>query len=294
MAKKLIRLPGRMSGMLLRLIGTGITFLFTFFVYASGQIVQSTSSGKSTSAKNVLAKAGHADSAISVAPAYGISPMYGPIAEYGMPHAQFSIKGTIRSLDKDSPVENEKIVVQDTATKQVVDSAFTAADGSFFITFSQYPAVLNTWILEARDVDGTQNGSFLNKDTLVSIPADSLKGGSGWYIGADTVDVELYLTRASSAAAPLRPQDSKTRPSMLVWRGLDGAIDMRYSLPSQEQTRLALFGANGRLVRELFDKSESAGLHEARLETSGLLAGTYFLKLQAGSMAAITRISIER
>jgi hypothetical protein len=272
MAKKIIRLPGRMSMVLLRLIGAAVTFLFTFFVYASGQII---SSGRA------LAKT---DSSV-VLPAYGVVPLYGIIVWYGPASAQFSIKGTIRSQADNATIENVKVFLKDTTTKQVVDSVLTAADGSFSMTFFQAPG-FNTWIFEAQDVDGAQNGSFQNKDTLISIPS-----GSGL---ADTVTIELYLQKISQAVNPAGPGASPAAMSMHAWRSANGTIEMRYALPAEAQTRMALYGATGRLVKEIFDRSESAGEHEARLEISGLSAGIYFLKLQAGAHAAITRISIER
>ena len=271
MAKKIIRLPGRMSMVLLRLIGAAVTFLFTFFVYASGQII---SSGRA------LVKA---DTSV-VIPAYGVVPLYGIIVWYGPAYAQFSVKGTIRSQADNATIENVKVFLKDTTTKQVVDSAFTAADGSFSMTF-QAP-MFNTWNFEAQDVDGAQNGSFQNKDTLISVPPVG-----GW---ADTVTIELYLQKLSQAVNPAGPGASPAAMSMRAWRSANGTIEMRYALPAGAQTRMALYGATGRLIKEIFDRSESAGEHEARLEISGLSAGIYFLKLQAGAHAAITRISIER
>jgi Secretion system C-terminal sorting domain len=273
MAKKIIRLPGHMSMVLLRLIGAAVTFLFTFFVYASGQIIQTTSKG--------LAKA---DSTI-VVPDYGIAPLYGIIVWYGPASAQFSVKGTIRSQADNAAIENVKVFLKDTTTKQVVDSALTAADGSFSMTFIQSP-VFHTWIFEAQDIDGAQNGSFQNKDTLISIPA---VGGL-----ADTATIELYLQKLSQAVNPVGPGASPAGMSMRAWRSANGTIEMRYALPAGAQTRMALYDATGRQIKEIFDRSQSAGEHEARLETSGLSAGIYFLKLQTGTHAAITRISIER
>ena len=272
MAKKIIRLPGRMSMVLLRLIGAAVTFLFTFFVYASGQII---SSGRA------LVKA---DTSV-VIPVYGVVPLYGIIVWYGPAPAQFSVKGTIRSQSDNATIENVKVFLKDTTTKQVVDSSLTAADGSFSMTFFQSPW-LNTWIFEAQDVDGAQNGSFQNKDTLISVPP---------VVGlADTVSIELYLQKLSQAVIPDGPGASPAAMSMRAWRSANGAIEMRYALMAGAQTRMALYGATGRLIKEIFDRSESAGEHEARLETSGLSAGIYFLKLTAGTHAAITRISIER
>jgi hypothetical protein len=272
MARKMIRLPGRMSMLLLRLIGAAVTFLFTFFVYASGQII---SSGRA------LVKA---DTSV-VIPVYGVVPLYGIVVWYGPASAQFSVKGTIRSQADNAKIENVKVFVKDTTTKQVVDSALTAADGSFSMTFFQSLG-FNTWIFEAQDIDGAQNGSFQNKDTLISIPA-----GSGL---ADTVTIELYLQKLSQAVNPVGPGAFPAAMSMRAWRSANGTIEMRYALPAGAQTRMALYGASGRLIKEIFDRSESAGEHAARLETSGLSAGMYFLKLQTGAHAAITRISIER
>jgi putative lipoprotein (rSAM/lipoprotein system) len=302
MAKKIIRLPGRMSLMLLRLVGTAITFLFTFFVYASGQVVQATASGRSTAGQAGMAKVAKLDST-TISPLYGIAPAYG-IVEYGpveIPYAHFMIRGTIKSLAENAPVKNAKVVLQDTTTKQNVDSASTASDGSFSMAFTQYLTASEalgtspfTWILDVQDKDSAQGGPFLSKDTLISIPRDSLKGGSGVFAGADTVDIELYLQKASAAALQTRPAGMQSRMAMRAWRAADGTIEMRYALPAAVQTRLSLYDANGRLTREFFDRTEAAGEHEARLETYGLSAGIYFIKLLAGAQAAITKISIER
>ena len=106
MAKKIIRLPGRMSMMLLRLIGAAVTFLFTFFVYASGQIIQTTSKG--------LAKA---DSTI-VVPDYGITPLYGIIVWYGpilrAVHHQRNAQVSFRQCNN----RRHKSDLKDTATKR--------------------------------------------------------------------------------------------------------------------------------------------------------------------------------
>jgi hypothetical protein len=278
MARKMIRLPGRMSMVLLRLIGAAVTFLFTFFVYASGQIIQTTSKGLTKADSTIVVPD------YGIAPLYGVIPLYGIVVWYGPASAQFSIKGTIRSQADNATIENVKVFLKDTATMQVVDSASTAADGSFFMTFGHAP--LNTLIFEAQDIDGAQNGSFQNKDTLISVPAISGL--------ADTVTIELYLQKLSQAVNPVGPGASPTAMSMRAWRSANGTIEMRYALMAGAQTRMALYGATGRLIKEIFDRSESAGEHAARLETSGLSAGIYFLKLQTGTRAAITRISIER
>jgi hypothetical protein len=144
------------------------------------------------------------------------------------------------------------------------------------MTFNHAVGV-NSWILEVRD------SLFGTKDTLISFPAN----------GSDTVNVDLYLQKIPLMAKPAGSNVSQA-PSLLVCREAKGSIETRYTLQVAGRTTLALYGATGRLVREFFNRSESAGEHQARLETSGLSAGIYFLKLQTESHAAITRIPIER
>jgi|GEM_PF-1867043 hypothetical protein len=285
MAKKIIRLPGTMSRMLLRLLGAAITFIFTSFVYASGQVVTAAGAHKTSLAKLT---AGQGDTSVIIDPLYGIV-WYGPVI---LPYGQFSIKGTIKSLDDQMPV-NAKILLRDTTTKQVADSAVTALDGSFFMTFNEV-VYLNTWIFEVREAKGAQSVSYVDKDTLVSIPQDGLKGGNGSFRGADTIDVELYLQKASSATEKAAPHSLLPRLSLRAWRDADGTIGMQYALPSQGRTHAALFNANGALVKELFTRDEPAGEHDARFETAGLQAGMYFVKILAGRYAAIAKVPVER
>src|SRR5271157_4699584 len=208
MAKQLIRFPGHMSRLLLRIIGMAVTSLFTFFVSASGQII---SPGKA------LTKA----ESVTVVPAYGI-------ALYGMPSASFTIKGTVT-------IAQAHITLQDTLTKQIVDSSISKADGSFFMTFSEMPRALTTWVLA-----GIRNPDCEIPDTLISVPLDSLKGGSGFYVGADTVNINPI------ARCRLLSEDPTTHPSqtlaMRVSQRANGAIETEYMLPTSGQIRMGLYG----------------------------------------------------
>jgi hypothetical protein len=258
MARKLKLMPGRMSRGLLRLIGMAITFLFTWFVYASGQII--TAAGKSASAARMQP----------------LIPAYGDV-EKGMLSSQFSVKGTIKSWLDGSGIGNARITLRDTAAKQIVDSTITSADGAFFMTFLQPGLFVNIWLLGARA------NNFFGKDTLISIS------------GGDTVNVNLILDWAVPVygCPPPPAKFGILNMSAQAWRA-NGVIEMRYSLPTQGQAHMALYNANGSLAREIFERYESAGQHEVRVETSGLSAGIYFLKFQVGAQVAITKITIER
>ena len=289
MAKKLIRFPGQASRWLLRLIGVMVTFVFTSFVYTSGQVIQSAGLGKSNAKFGSSSVTTPIDSII---PAYGvIGPMYG-IVEYGMPWANFSIKGKIRAEGSGAGIPNIKVSATDTSNKIVIDSAITQADGSFSMTFIESPG-FNTWLLDVRDVDGNRNGAFERKDTLITIPQDSLKGGSGFYEGAGAADIELFLNSKSSATIP-DGGAAKVQPTVMVSFGKNGAIDLRYTLAEQGRAVISLFSANGKLIREISDMWESRGDHTVQVAGAGLAPGAYFLKLQAATHTVITKVLIAR
>ena len=83
---------------------------------------------------------------------------------------------------------------------------------------------------------------------------------------------------------------SKPLLSMQVRYGINGIVEINYMLPIQGQTHIALYGINGRLIKELFNKYQFSGKHEIGLETSGLSSGIYFLKLQVDSHEATIKI----
>jgi len=294
MARKIMRLPGQASRAMLQLISGIITFIFVLFTYVSGQAPEQ---GKQSLPKSMAGLAAAAGDPVVLygiipAPLYGISPLYG-VVEYGMPYADFSIKGVIRSQSGLDPVKEIKIMLKDTSSKQTVDSAFSASDGSFGFSFSGTPWQ-NTWILSARDVDGKTNGSYSDKDTLITIPADSMKGTSGWYAGKGEINVEMYLRENTTEARHVPKADLSAGALLAAIRLPDGTMEARFHLPGAGNVLLALYGANGRLVREFIDEQYTAGDHVATFETVGLQTGIYFLKLLAGSRAVITKITLAR
>lgn len=256
MARKIKQVSGHMSRILLRLTGMAIAFLFSAFVFASGQII--TAAGKCG----------------ATAKRQSIIPAYAFVAD-GTPVSQFSVKGIVESSIDTSAISNVKVTLQDTTSKQVLDSTVTNADGTFFMTVMKSSLVLDALLHVDRAAQ------FFSKDTLISIPAN------------DTVNVKLRLNSSVPVygCPPASAKSSMAHLSAYACR-LGGMIEMHYSLSGHQQTRLSLFGANGRLMTEIFDRREQAGEHEARMETAGLSAGIYYLLLQAGKQVAITKIAI--
>jgi hypothetical protein len=199
------------------------------------------------------------------------------------PSASFTIKG--RVFVSNFPGQ-ERITLQDTLTKQFVDSAIGNANDSFSMTFTETPRSVTTWILA-----GTREPDCEIPDTPISVPMDSLKGGSGSYLGADTVNINPIARCRLLSRNPAA--NTCQAMAMKVWQVSSGTIETEYMLAASGPVRMALYGINGRLVKTFLDKCESGGKHVASLGISGLPAGVYFLKLQTDTHAALVKMSIE-
>ncbi len=65
-----------------------------------------------------------------------------------------------------------------------------------------------------------------------------------------------------------------------------------FSLPKAGQVRLAVYDAQGRLVKTLAEGTRSAGKHQ--VSVSGLESGVYFYRLEAGGSALTRRMVVTR
>ena len=115
--------------------------------------------------------------------------MYGPqpVPMYGIQLANFRVSGTVKSVDQGLPVKGLFVKLRDTLNMSyAMDSGRTDSLGMYSLQFSTYPAD-NTWLLKVLDVDLNTNGSFKEKDTVISIPQTDIKD----LFGEKTVDVEV-------------------------------------------------------------------------------------------------------
>lgn len=69
---------------------------------------------------------------------------------------------------------------------------------------------------------------------------------------------------------------------------------IRFSLPEAQHVRLAVYDVLGRLVATLADEVRAGGEHPVRLDASGLPAGTYLVRLEAGSVRLTERLTVVR
>jgi putative lipoprotein (rSAM/lipoprotein system) len=116
--------------------------------------------------------------------------------KYGMPNADYKVSGTVSAADQNMPVKGLLVSIADTLNPpRIIDSAKTDSLGNYSLEFSGAPWE-NTWNLKTRDIDSVENGSFTEKDTVISIPESDLKEPNGnWYLGHGEKVVDVKVGR---------------------------------------------------------------------------------------------------
>jgi len=117
-----------------------------------------------------------------------------PVCEYGVPHAEFEIKGTVTNKANSQPIQNIRVIRQ--IHENFGDTLYTDSDGKYTFEFQDFPHSENVFHLKIEDIDGGENGGlFDNQEIDVKITkADQVKRGNGsWYNGkfAKTQNIEL-------------------------------------------------------------------------------------------------------
>jgi putative lipoprotein (rSAM/lipoprotein system) len=113
---------------------------------------------------------------------------------YGTPYAEFSltINGLTKSKNSKEAISNIKVSLRRVKTDQqgviqdtiALDSTYTDKNGQFFMTSDEYSS---SYIINLKDIDVTENGSFKDKDTTIILSSGDF----------EDVDGELDQERAS-------------------------------------------------------------------------------------------------
>ena len=110
-----------------------------------------------------------------------------PVAEYGVPSANFILNGNIKSTTTEQPINNIKVTMRS-------DTAISDENGTFSIKINDFPEN-QTYNVTIEDIDSIQNGHFENKDTTVTFPDNNFVGGEDddWYEGETQQNISIYL-----------------------------------------------------------------------------------------------------
>ncbi|MCL2650837.1 MAG: radical SAM-associated putative lipoprotein [Candidatus Azobacteroides sp.] len=121
---------------------------------------------------------------------------YGPVyAEYGMPQADYVIKGIVTDEKTSNPIQNIRVIRQ--VYPEYGDTLYTNSEGKYALEFGDFPPWQdNTYRLKIEDIDGEKNGGYFEPkeiDVTVTKTDQVEKGDGRWYEGkfVKTQDVEL-------------------------------------------------------------------------------------------------------
>jgi hypothetical protein len=115
--------------------------------------------------------------------------------------------------------------------------------------------------------------------------------GEGFDEAAVRQAIEAWLPVGVEAGGSEKPVDlinlaqNRPNPSM-------GSAEITFSLPRTEEVHLAVYDAQGRLVKTLAEGTRSAGKHQ--VSVSGLGSGIYFYCLEAGKVSLTRRMVVAK
>jgi putative lipoprotein (rSAM/lipoprotein system) len=131
---------------------------------------------------------------------------FNPPAEYGVPHADYEIKGIVTDSITSSPVQHIRVTITQNLTYTKNDSILTHVDtlavketdstGKYDIQFQTFPLEELTFKVKADDIDGTANGgNFTSQQKDVSFKQSDLSGGKDWYDGKAVKIIDIKLKK---------------------------------------------------------------------------------------------------
>ena len=126
---------------------------------------------------------------------------YGPVLEYGVPHADYIVKGTVTD-ETGTPIQGIKTSIKGFYPEVVgvfvegIDSIQTDASGQYQLKYMGMPHKYFKLIVE--DIDGEANGGEFLSDTLdIDFDkAEKAKDGDGhWYEGVYNIPQDIKLKK---------------------------------------------------------------------------------------------------
>jgi len=124
---------------------------------------------------------------------------YGPFVEYGMPHADYKLKGVITDKETSSSIENIRVIRHTNSEWIMNDTVYTDAEGKYAFEFVDFPPLPEKGLLlKVEDIDGEENGGFFeSKEIDVDFTqVEKVEKGDGrWYAGKFVITKNIELNR---------------------------------------------------------------------------------------------------
>jgi len=116
--------------------------------------------------------------------------------EYGTPHADYTVKGTVVNKANKKPIEGIRVRYDDSSQMfQAPNHVLTNTKGEFKLSNQFFPESNKILPVVVEDIDGEKNGSFQSETLQVNFK-DAVHSGKpkSWYKGEYTVTVNVELT----------------------------------------------------------------------------------------------------
>lgn len=116
--------------------------------------------------------------------------------------------------------------------------------------------------------------------------------GEGFDEAAVRAAIVAWLPVGVEAGETGKPKDGAVSLAQNRPNPAKGSTEIAFSLPKAEQVRLAVYDAQGRLVRTLAEGNHAAGTHQ--VSVSSLESGVYFYRLEAGGTSFTRRMVVAK
>ena len=130
-----------------------------------------------------------------------IATDYGmPMPLYGMPLADFELKGTVTNSATSEPIKNIRVIRPSHYDDNYGDTVYTDGNGKYTYVFSDYPEL--SYRLKFEDIDGEDNGGLFKPQEIEGefTQADMVKkGDKRWYNGKYVKTQNVALEQAYPA-----------------------------------------------------------------------------------------------
>lgn len=141
---------------------------------------------------------------------FGFNNCNNGVVEYGVPNADYTIKGTVVNKADTKPIKGIRIGFSRAYPEPILmygvmpqpyrsikaDTTDTSGTYKLSDNFSVGEIQDNILPVYVQDIDGTENGEF--NDTIITVDYENVKKtgkSTNWYEGEYSVDVKVELTK---------------------------------------------------------------------------------------------------
>jgi len=123
-----------------------------------------------------------------------------PRCEYGVPNADYILKGIVTDSLTDTPVKNIRVTLKGRYEPDTSDdTVFTDTNGKYNFQFNSFPYDSTAFQLKVEDIDDSTNGGPYNTEEVTACVQqaswDYSEDDGSWYSGKATVTTDIKLNK---------------------------------------------------------------------------------------------------